>query len=734
MAKKVVSVADIFAPRAPETIAEEPVQEMIASTEETAEEIAEAVAAPVETAAEEAVEQAEEITEAVTAPVETVVEETAEQAEDIAEAVAAPVETVAEEVEEPAPEKVKENISEPVQEKVEEKRPEQPAESKKAEPEKVIRQTRDTDAIFAKAEKPAEKKPEVNPGKKKFPWKKVLGKTAVILACVLIFTLFLGFLMKQYSFAHLTHDDYGYATLSYVYWEEGMWGQDFSMEQLVHYLTQHYNRWGGRVLSFGQAILLMQQGTAVIQTFHACVITAILLLAFLFAVNSTRLKNKPVLAAMACLMFGLIGRGMAVDGLYWYSASILYVVPVIYIFTGAWLVWLMMFDTRQWALSLSKFMMMPFACVLFFFGGFSMEQVGIGAVVVAGSLLVLATFYRRNLLVLLYGIPPFLSSIVGCHIMLLAVGNNTRRSLYAAYYALPFKEQIRTSAQTIINTLFSTNNFSFILLMAATGVLASLLIIRRRKNVFTFTLAGVHGIMASLALVVARRNVRYEWVVKYMWIYLVFMAIVITVWLLGSGKKQDYLIWAVFFGGLASQGGCLIAPIYPARCALCFFFPLCAVALRGLAEVLQAFEGRPKSHQIAVACAMLIPVMVFSSFAAGEIFVGFRKNERVNEYNERVLRFTGMKNDELGIDTANMTLMHLQDESYSGSTQPYGRDLIKDWMKIYYKLPDHFGYGDFIYEPFDEERLTELEGILAEEEQEIKDAYGICVDDFGFRD
>ena len=48
---------------------------------------------------------------------------------------------------------------------------------------------------------------------------------------------------------YLAHDDFGYATLSYVYKEEGIEGQNFDLEQLTHYLTGHYNRWGGRILS-----------------------------------------------------------------------------------------------------------------------------------------------------------------------------------------------------------------------------------------------------------------------------------------------------------------------------------------------------------------------------------------------------------------------------------------------------------------------------------------------------
>ena len=68
--------------------------------------------------------------------------------------------------------------------------------------------------------------------------------------------------------------------------------------------------------------------------------------------------------------------------------------------------------------------------------------------------------------------------------------------------------------------------------------------------------------------------------------------------------------------------------------------------------------------------------------------------------------------DEEGITTKKLSLMRLKNEKYTGSTQPYGRDLIKDWMKIYYKLPTSLTYDDFVYNDYDEELLEELEAQL----------------------
>ena len=92
-----------------------------------------------------------------------------------------------------------------------------------------------------------------------------------------------------------------------------------------------------------------------------------------------------------------------------------------------------------------------------------MEQTGIFGVVTASALMVYASFKRRNPLVLIYGVPPFISSIIGCHIMLMAQGNISRRNGYQDYYNLPFTKQLLTSGQNIVKTFFSAENIMMVI-------------------------------------------------------------------------------------------------------------------------------------------------------------------------------------------------------------------------------------------------------------------------------
>lgn len=563
-----------------------------------------------------------------------------------------------------------------------------------------------------------EVKEPMTPQKKR---NKIIFTSVMALAAALIFVLFLVFLLQQYAFVMPNHDDYGYATLSYVYWEEGMWGQNFTMDQLIHYLTQHYNRWGGRILSFGQSILLLRQGLDFAQGFHAITLCATFLLAFLFAQNGKKTKWMPLAALFTCALLGMIGKDISISGFYWYCAAILYTVPILYVFVGAWLLYVMLLDKREKTISVSKLMMLPFATVLFFFAGWSMEQVGIFAVVVVASMLVYACFTRRNPLLLIYGVPPMLSATAGCHILINSIGNNSRQSTHIDYYGLPFSKQLLTSGDTIAKTLFGAENILTVLLIALVAVSAAIFIAKKKKNIFSCTLICLNSILAAFSLAVSAHNIKSAEVSIWLWIYLVVMAITVTIWLFSTKRKQDYLIWALFFGSLASQGACLISPIFPDRCLMMFVLTLVVVASRAFNEGVSLFEKFERKKAIASILSVTFAFSIMGAMGMYQVYNGFKENDRVQQYNNKMLEITGKMYDEFDVVVEEIPLMKLKDDTYAGSTQPYDRDLIKDWIKIYYKLPDNLQYEDFVYEDYNEKRISELEEILKETENKYNE-------------
>ena len=63
-----------------------------------------------------------------------------------------------------------------------------------------------------------------------------------------IFTLFFLLVLLQHQFMWLHHDDYAYASLSYV--DIGNVGNQYGISEIFQFLITHYMNWGGRVLCF----------------------------------------------------------------------------------------------------------------------------------------------------------------------------------------------------------------------------------------------------------------------------------------------------------------------------------------------------------------------------------------------------------------------------------------------------------------------------------------------------
>lgn len=567
-----------------------------------------------------------------------------------------------------------------------------------------------------------EEKTSVTPESKK---KKVNKKKSVLFIgiALLVFVLFFCFLLKQNSYVYLSHDDYGYATLSYVYWEDGMWGQSFNFEQLTHYLTEHYNRWGGRILSFAQEILLLQRGTDAMRAFNAFAVAISFVLALCIAQRGKKSSLLPLSAIFAVSLFGFLGESATIRGMYWYTASILYTVPVTYIFAGTLLLYLTVFGQYEKKFAVSKILMIPMCCVLFFFGAFSMEQVGISAVIIVAAITVYATFKHRNPLMLIYTLPPLLSSLYGYHILITAVGNDSRKSMHTDFYAKSLPEQMLYGGKNIAETIFQSANFAFVVLIAVVTLFAIFLLIKKyRQNIFLIILGILDVTGAVFSVITAKNGASDALTDILLWCWLFLMAITVSIWLLSSKTCGDFIIWSVFFGGLVSQAACLVSPIYYDSCFIIFFMCFVCVCIRMFAEITNGISLKTAT----VACTAITAVsLTVGGIGAGKIFFGFKQNVRVQEYNESVLTYAGEVYDRYGYVFDKLPLMRLKNEVYTGSTMPYDRDLIKDWMKIYYKLPVDLQYTDFEYEAYDEERLSELEKEFAEKKQYLDEKFAL---------
>lgn len=75
--------------------------------------------------------------------------------------------------------------------------------------------------------------------------KEYVKKHKDIILVIAIFIIFAIFLIFQHQFLYLYHDDYGYASLSYIGGApENIHGTNFTFSDIINFLQKHYMNWG----------------------------------------------------------------------------------------------------------------------------------------------------------------------------------------------------------------------------------------------------------------------------------------------------------------------------------------------------------------------------------------------------------------------------------------------------------------------------------------------------------
>ena len=165
----------------------------------------------------------------------------------------------------------------------------------------------------------------------------------------LIFGIFFLLVLFQHQFLHLYHDDYGYASLSYAYTLEGANGHSNNLAQILQFLIGHYNVWGGRILFFFIECILLNLSLPLFRIVQSIIITLIFYFIYKITYNIIK-KHKTKIALLSCACYGLIQFQTFKSGIFWVTASVLYVFPVLFMFLFiqefgfefGWFFWLFM--------------------------------------------------------------------------------------------------------------------------------------------------------------------------------------------------------------------------------------------------------------------------------------------------------------------------------------------------------------------------------------------------------
>jgi hypothetical protein len=210
-------------------------------------------------------------------------------------------------------------------------------------------------------------------------------------------------------------DDYGHASLSYAgYVESDVSGQDFTFSQLVSYLHWYYLNWGGRVVFHGLMILMLKN------VWIIRIIQAAAIFVSFFALHRLSIggKGNAKTVLLCCSLYGAFSFETFRAGIYFFSASAVYILPLPFLCIGIIIMQYLEKKTEN------RLFLTALGCFCFLLAGISQENIAIALLVL---IFVLCFYdYLANRKIKLYRLPFLLASLLGSSFLLLAPGNFTR--------------------------------------------------------------------------------------------------------------------------------------------------------------------------------------------------------------------------------------------------------------------------------------------------------------------
>lgn len=491
-------------------------------------------------------------------------------------------------------------------------------------------------------------------------WKKA------VIACILVLLLLL--LLIQHSFVGLYYDDYGNASLSYGYDSSAIPGTDYSVQDLFEWAKYTYNNWGGRILYALILIPLTKYNAVLFGIVQSIIITLLFLVSYLLASLYTEKKQIRISGLIvAILVFFSLYGDISRYGIYWASASVLYVWPLLFFVLAAYVYEKACEKYEEnrrvgWQYYLYVLILVPFVTL-------SQEQLGFAFVAWACCQLLLRILNKKanklDIVLLIW-------SLVTFALFMIAPGNWKRLADSGDFAKLPIFQKVITNAPKVMVHMLHDGLRYFNVLLALAGLL---MIWMCKQNGKYFRIVSSVIMIAQIVCII-RTGVGIADLV-------VFACFVVDMFLVllnyyRSHKRRRLL--QLYIAGVASICFLLVSPSLQMRSYIpyvCFFTILIGDVFSDfIAEV-----GFDSSMKKAVAVVSFTVLAIPSVYCATYNFMGYSGNSYIQQYNENILRSYDGKQERLYLLSYGDSRFRAQMPSDEG----FGS--IGYWIKEYYNIP-----------------------------------------------
>ena len=504
-----------------------------------------------------------------------------------------------------------------------------------------------------------------------------------------IWILFALLLLFQHQFVYMSYDDFGYATLMYGEYQGNPNGLNWTMEDLLTFLKWQYMHWGGRVIAFFFVTLAFSCGELFMQIFQP----AIILLISFFIYQLIKISERDTFSAwLIFVAYCTFSSGLISDGIFWYTASAVYVWPFVWLLGGI-LIWLKNPQSKKNVLA---------AGIMLFLSAGSHEQIAVLTIITVAIFAALKFRETKKInkthLIILSVV------LIGGAFEIFAPGNFVRANTNAEFYQSSLTDKFWYNIPIILYITFSSSNVTWIFIL--TLFFAGLKLfpfLEQQKNFITLT---VFNIAAGIVLILSSGAVFHITYEQQGLMRVAFMLIFLVEVSLYFFKQKQYIFLSLLQGAAFSQAMMIMAPGIASRTVVPFVMVIHIIFPYIFAQTLN------KKKFLFLLIIGIISISALTN--AYKITNGYYQNSFVHELNRYKLQesaalLSAGKNLEVNIagnkiDARAIVLYRLPNDTY-GSCMPYQREFMTPWVKTYFGIPqdvyliwNKFGESSDVYQ------------------------------------
>lgn len=489
---------------------------------------------------------------------------------------------------------------------------------------------------------------------------------------ILVYLIIFVILFLQHNVVHMYYDDFGNASLSYSTTVKNVVGTDYTFKQLIDEAISTYFNFGGRILYGLIVTLLLKHGIKAFMMTQIFIIMGIFYMISSIVTKITK-KESYIWPVLCMILYMLMDITIMRHGVYWASASILYLWPLLpflalinYYIKNNELI------KKGEKINYLKYIVINIPLIIFTI--FSQEQIGVGFIaflifyILFDHIKDIKKFIKYDLFTLIFSIITYL-------FLFLAPGNYARMEYHNGDFVnLSFFEKINLNIPKVFDLLFKVKGSIYINILISLILIymVNKLIKSYKKNKKYLLLLPIVGMIIAYVLYDQQY---YNYPRRLALIgFIILLSLFVSLFLYyKENKTLRYL--SISIGAAASVFCLLMSPYMMERCVIpCIFIMFIPIISIGY----DLYKKNKTFKTLVIILLLLCLYYGINNYRS--IYLGYKNNDPINKDNYYKLEhYKKYSHDN------NLELCKVNNSLY-GSTQPYEGD-FDYWIKEYFNIP-----------------------------------------------